>query len=243
MPDETLADELRAVGRGLDVPPPPDPAAMAGTVRRRIVPPPRRATAAWRGLTAAAGAVVVVVAVLLAGSTQVRAAVVDFFRFAGVIVERGEPAAPSTAQGPSGGGPEAVLADVAAAERLVGFPVLVPAALGPPDEVSVLDERVVSMTYQGRGVRLDQFAGRVDPAFAKTLPPQNEVTWVRVGDVEGLWVRGPHELVYVDRDGRRHTESARQASDTLLWQLGDVTFRLEGTFTTDEAVAIAETVR
>ena len=262
MPDEALADELRDLGRRLDVPAAPDPAAMASTVRRRVARRggrpgadtagrggrPRTAAAGrrvgpapWalrsRPIATAAAAVLVAFAVLLAGSTQVRAAVVDFFRFAGVIVERGDAPPRSGPAAPSGAG----VADVEAARDLVDFPVVEPAGLGTPDEVSVTDGRVVSLVY--KGIRLDQFDGTLDPAFAKSIPDPNVVDWTEVDGASALWLRGPHGIVYVDRAGVRRIESARTAGATLVWQRGGVTVRLEGAATLAEAITIAESLR
>ena len=271
MPDEALADELRDLGRRLDVAAAPDPAAMASAVRRRVAhrgerpgadtagrggrprsvaagrggrpwaAGRRRGPAPWaprpRPIATSAAAVLVAFAVLLAGSTQVRAAVVDFFRFAGVIVERGDTTPGPGPAAPSGTG----VADVEAARELVDFPVVEPADLGPPDEVSVTDGRVVSLVY--KGIRLDQFDGTLDPAFAKSIPDPNAVEWTEVDGASALWLRGPHGIVYVDRAGVRRTESSRTAGATLVWQRGAVTVRLEGAATMADAITIAESLR
>jgi hypothetical protein len=109
--------------------------------------------------------------------------------------------------------------------------------------VTVTDRRVVSFAYHAAGARLDQFDGTLDPAFAKTLPDQASLRWVQVDGATALWLHGPHELTYVDRAGQRHTESTRTAGDTLVWQRGDVTLRLEGPFTVERAIVIAQSVR
>jgi len=125
----------------------------------------------------------------------------------------------------------------------VRFRVRVPAELGQPDEVTVIDGRVVSFTYRAAGIRLDQVDGVLDLAFAKEIPDQRSVEWTQVDGATAIWIPGPHELVYVDRAGQRHTESARLAANTLVWQRDDMTFRLEGAVTVERAVAIAQSVR
>ena len=65
---------------------------------------------------------------------------------------------------------------------------------------------------------------------------------VEIGGQQGLWFAAPHELVYVDRQGLRHTETARLAGPTLVWSDGRVTYRLEGVSDFTEAVAIAASV-
>lgn len=231
-----LEDQLVAVGRRLAVPPSPDPVAVAAAVRGRIA---TRRGLGRRRLAYLGAAVLIAFAALVAGSTDVRAAIGQFFRFAGVMVEQGgaTSTAPTAPTGPAVG--TATVPDVAAASATVGFPVLVPAALDPPAEVAVIDGRVVSLRFDG--VRLDQFDATFDPAFAKDVPDPDAVRWVRFDDVQALWLRGPHEVAYVDRDGRRRTE--RTAANTLVWQVGVRTLRLEGSFTLDEAIAIAQSVR
>jgi hypothetical protein len=184
----------------------------------------------------AAAAVAFGFAVLLAGSAQVRAAVVEFFRFAGVVVER-QQTPPGTAQSQPG----RPLGSVDQARSLVDFPVLEPPGTGPPERVEVLDGRVVSLSYQD--FRLDQYDGRLDPAFAKSLPPQVAVEWTEVDGATALWLTGPHSIVYVDRAGVRRTETSRLSAPALVWQRGPVTIRLEGALTLDQARAVAESLR
>ncbi len=55
----------------------------------------------------------------------------------------------------------------------------------------------------------------------------------------GLWLPGPHELVLPDADGS--AVGGRSAGNTLLWEQGGLTIRIETALTKAEAVAIAET--
>jgi hypothetical protein len=70
--------------------------------------------------------------------------------------------------------------------------------------------------------------------------------------VEGTTVRGrpayflsgePHEILLVDEHGVPALETIRLARDVLLWEEGGRTLRLEGDFSLDEAVEIAESLR
>jgi hypothetical protein len=122
----------------------------------------------------------------------------------------------------------------------VAFPVLAPAALGPPDGVEVADDgRTVSMTWtvDGSVVRLDQFDGTLDFTMAKQ---SREVQYAAVGSADALWFEEPHEVVLLDPDGEQRTETARLAGHTLIWPDGATTLRLEGELDLAEAVAIAE---
>jgi hypothetical protein len=122
--------------------------------------------------------------------------------------------------------------------------VAVPSALGAPEEVRLIDgtpPRVVSLLYRGGTVRLDEFDGVADLALFKKLGTQ-DFEYLQVGGANAVWVPSPHPLYYLDRDGKVHTESARLSAKTLIWQRGDVTLRLEGDLTQEQAVQIANSV-
>ncbi len=134
---------------------------------------------------------------------------------------------------------------LAEARRLAAFPVGVPAELGQPDEVWVLDQaadgtpRVVSLLFRGGTVRVDEYDGSFDLMFAKIA---NDVSWTEVREDTALWLAGPHLVTYVDRAGQRHPATSRLAGPTLLWQDGIVGYRIEGVKTAADAVRIAESV-
>jgi len=239
---DRLADDLARLGRGLPVPPPS--ADLATTVLERVasLPTPSPAPVPWLRRLAEHGtrwqrrAAVAVVALLVAllATPPVRAAVADWFGFAGVIVQRG-PVGDGDAEPPP---PARGGLTVAEAADLVAFTPLVPAELGEPDAVEVSADRViVSMSWStGEGpVRLDQFDGRLDFRIAKTSP---NVQYAAVGDTDALWFEEPHEVVVLDEQGRPRTETARLAGHTLIWPDGDVTLRLEGDLTLERAVEI-----
>jgi hypothetical protein len=248
-----LEAELRALGRQLDMPPAPDVwnavhrgLTSADGLRRH----PRRR---GRRLIVAVLAALTTTAVL--GATpQGRAAVAELLQFAGVTVRQGQgdPAGPAN---PSGAGrlPDASATALDDARSAAPFPVRTLAALGPPDQVIVADgrpPRVVSLVYRaapnrppagGDGVaaRLDQFDGTAQPVFEKIADPGSTEV-VQVAGRRALWVRGPHELLYIDRSGQIHAASARLAANTLIWEIDGVTLRLEGAFSRDEAIRVAE---
>lgn len=214
-----------------------------GTVKSRT----SRALAKLRVRLAAAVAVVAAVVLVLAVPPARRAVadvVGDVLRFAGIEVSRGAapvrlPATPSPL-------PSAGPADLAAARAAARFPIGVPGAWGPPERVETADPgpdgapRVVTLVYRGGAVRLDEFDGALDLAFAKSAP---DTTWLQVGTESALWLPDPHPVTYVDRAGTRHTEAARLAGPTLIWESGGVTYRLEGVAFAEEALAVAASVR
>jgi hypothetical protein len=241
--------ELRALGRELDVPPAADVTAAVRqgleeqAVHRGQVPVPgagflRRWRLGWRP------ALVVLAALLavLVATPQGRAAIIQVFRFAGIEL-RYEPG-PARSPGSSAALPGERRMPLEEARHRVSFPILVPAALGRPDEVMVSDRgRVASLVYRRTPygqVRMDQFAGHLDPVFFQKFVHLGNVTRVEVNGTKGLWIKGPHELLYVTRDGTPAAASARLTTgNTLIWGTRQVALRLEGRFSKNQALAIA----
>jgi hypothetical protein len=241
--------ELRELGRELDVPPPASPAAavrqrLEGPAVRRPHPAPRGTgiLRRWRPAWRAALIVVAVLAVLLAATPQGRAVVAHVLRFAGVELQQEPGLAPSPRSGASLPGERRM--SLAEARQRVSFPILVPAALGRPSEVVVSDGgRVASLIYRRTPyglVRMDEFAGHLDPVFFQKFIHVGDVTVVRVNGRKGMWVKGPHVLMYVTRDGTPAVASARLTTgNTLIWGNRQVALRLEGNLSKTEALAIA----
>jgi len=259
--NDPLAAELYELGRHLEVPPAPAAAQVAATVRARLesvgapsAGPPARS---WSQLVFKAAAVL---AILLAGllvvSPQVRAAVADLLRFAGIEIRQGEgPHVP-----PSGRYvplPSERVTDLDTARELADFQILVPAALGPPDLVVVADgepPRVVSLLYYPDSeappstpaggeqpmIRIDEFHGSISPVFMKYVDQQAEP--VALGSYLAFWVDQPHPVLYVDRGGRVQEELARLSGRTLIVQIGDTTVRIEGDFEKERAIEIARSL-
>ncbi len=240
---DTLVRDLALLGRATAVPGPS--AGLETAVRQRVATLPTPASTGpvrwfrrlvalgsrWRGRVAVA---VVAVLVALLATPPVRAAVADWFGFAGVVVQRG-PVDAEDAPPPPAVQNEMTVAEAAG---MVDFVPQVPAELGEPDAVDVSDDRViVSMSWSTADgvVRLDQFDGRLDFGIAKTSP---SVQYARVGDTDALWFERPHEVVILDDQDRPRTETARLAGHTLIWPAGEVTLRLEGDLSLERAVEI-----
>ena len=144
----------------------------------------------------------------------------------------GTPSVPAASGGTS-------LADAAAA---AGFTPLVPAELGTPEGVEVSDDELVvslSWTTEEGTVRLDQFEGGVEPLFWKTAPEASHVT---VSGRAALWLPTAHRVSVVDGDGDIRHLPSRLAAPTLVWPSGDLTLRLEGDLSLEQATTIAESV-
>jgi hypothetical protein len=131
------------------------------------------------------------------------------------------------------------------ARRQVSFPILVPAVLGRPGEVVVSDGgRVASLIYPrtpyGK-VLIDEFAGHLDPIFFQKFVHLGDVTQVEVNGTKGLWIKGPHVLMYITRDGKPATASARlTVGNTLIWEIRHIALRIEGKLGKRTALGIAD---
>jgi hypothetical protein len=75
----------------------------------------------------------------------------------------------------------------------------------------------------------------------KIVEGEQAVERVDIGDA-GAWFNGRHIVMFQDRAGTFHETQGRLAANTLVWQLGDVTLRLEGELAKDKALGIARTV-
>lgn len=242
-----LEDELRELGLRLHAAPVPDPAGVAGAVRARLESPHAARARALPRLRWLATAAVVALVAILAGTPAGRAAVVEVLRFAGVEVRHEPGPASGFGATPSGPGllPGQTRTGLSDARARAAFPVYVPEALGRPDAVTVSGgdpPRVVSLIYRDGGIRLDEFGGELVPYFRK-FAARDDAEMVRIDGQRALWVRGPHEVVYVDRQGDTRTESARLAGNTLIWQEDGATLRLEGDLSRAHAITVAESVR
>jgi hypothetical protein len=216
---DDLEAELRALAGSLDVPEPPPAERVAASVRARLeAPAPRRRRVRWR-----------VVAV----------AVVAILRYAGIELRLGGEAPEPVRTTASVPGEREVPAGQVAGQ--VAFPVRTLGALGEPERVTVGDGgRLVSMFWPD-GLRFDQFSGRIEPFFFKRLGPPfpDEVD---LGEVHGYWLSGEHPLGYILREGGGEVP-LRQAGPTLIWQVGDVGYRLEGAPSMERAAELARSLR
>jgi hypothetical protein len=254
-PDLAAAVTARLGETPAAAPAPPSPAARA---RRWLA-----GLAGWRRLAAAGLAVVLLAAAVLVASPGTREAVARRLGLRGIGVELGGPPPPTVTTTP-GGRLELGLGDrvtLEEARRRVGWPVLVPAAagLGRPDAVYV-NEAVpsggrVDLVYRARpglpaspftdvGLLITEFQGQPTPEFLKKVTAMGVVEQVTVGGEPGYWFSGePHFFTYRDAAGTLREEQTRLAGNTLIWQRGDLTLRLEGELPKEEAIRFAESMR
>ena len=126
-PRDVLVADLEALGR--TVRPPDDEAASTAAIMTRVAALPAPSTAGLRLRRPRRRVALVATAVLLAllVTPPVRAAVADWFGFAGVVVRHDQSTQPSHAPPPPTAGTTMSLDQ---ARRLVSFEVAVPADLG-----------------------------------------------------------------------------------------------------------------
>jgi hypothetical protein len=263
--DAALAD----LGAALRFPPTPD-LASAVTTRLEQAPAAARARArprrpwlaGWRRLAVAGLAVVLLAAGVLAASPGTREAVARRLGLRGIGVELGGPTPPTVTTKPGarldlGLGQRVTLEE---ARRRAGFPVLVPGTgLGRPDAVFV-DPAVpaggrVDLVYRARpglpaspftdaGLLITEFRGQLAPEFFKKVVGAGIVKEVVVSGGPGYFLSGdPHFFSYQDTTGQYREERTRLAGNTLIWQRGELTLRLEGDISADRAIRIAESMR
>jgi hypothetical protein len=226
-----LESALLDLGAHLDVPSVNDLASkVTGRLaEERAIPHPRRRAAAW-----------IAALVAVAGAT-LAPAVADLLDVGAVRVEQAPPPVTAVGMGLDLGRPVA-LRDATA---MAGFRPRVPSVLGEPEEVWVNEQPsvpVVALVF-GEVVLYQVRAGLDERTVIGKFTEGAAVRRVRVGDSDGLWIDSLHAVVYLDPAGEPLIDLVRLAGPVLLWQIGDITFRLEADVPVEEAVRIAESLR
>lgn len=145
------------------------------------------------------------------------------------------------------------------AEREVGLPAPVPSLLGPPQEVSVTHPPVagqITLVYApssllpespipGVGALVSVFKANVEPGiFQKVAEPGTTVETVQIDGTTGYWLSGaPHSYGYSTPNGEFTIDTLRLATNTLLWEVNGVTYRLEAHIDKATALRIANTIK
>ena len=248
---EAVARRLReesSLGRVISLPATSPPRAVPGF------------RMAWRNVAVASAAVVVLVAGLLAFSPDARRAVAGWLGIRGVQIEPRRELPPVALGSGLQLGERTTLA-MARAE--IDFPITLPARadLGTPDEVYVTEivggVPQVSLLYRerpgfpraaqtGAALLITQFRAELDEEllYKKVVVDESDVEAVRINGRPGFWIGGrPHVLYFLGPNEEPIADSVRLAGNVLLWEMGDVTMRLESALSKDEAVRVAESIR
>ena len=261
MREQELLATLTELGERLEY---PRPTRLAAAVRARLSEPrPRRWWEAILSpryaLAPAAATLLLILVVSLAAMPGVRAAADEFLRLRGVDIFRttatpSPPVASPTAAFP---GQRVTLEEARRRAPFLRAPA--DARLGAPDHVYIDQTQAgerVTLVYVSRpdvpvsreaGVSavVVAFRGRIDESlFAKVAVPGTRVEEVTVSGGRGYWLEGtPHQFFYRDAAGNPAPETLRLAGNTLLWEQGGVTFRLEAQLSRDDALRIAASFR
>jgi hypothetical protein len=240
-----LERALVALGAEIDVPQAPDlaPRVLGALVR----PTPRRV----RGRLALAFAVVLLATLVATlAIPDARSALLRFLHIGSERIEFVDELPPLSAY-PSDLDLELALGEkisFAEAREQAGFDLLeLPEA---PDRVYLGSRGSVWFVYGRPGaIRLlvaQTPQLRVDETFIlkKLVGSGTHVETATVRGAPAYFLSGePHEVLLVDETGQPVFESARLASDVLVWEENGRTVRLEGEFTLAEALDIAGSMR
>jgi hypothetical protein len=233
---------LVALGRELEEPEAPDLTAAVRArlqTRRRAFPVRRVALA------------VAVLALALLGATlaipDARSALLRALHIGGARVELVD----ELPDVPAGTGLEAALGEPVSlddARRDAGFDLR--ETDEAPDRVYLGERGTVWFLYGApEGVRLlvaqtPRHAIDEPLLFKKLTAQGTSVERVRVNNSPGVYLGGAlHYLFLIDEFGEPVEDSARLARNVLLWDEGGVAYRLEGDFTRDQALELADGLR
>jgi hypothetical protein len=222
MPELDVA--LTELGRQVEFPPTPD---LASAIRGRLERPRR-----WRRPVAIALAVLVVAVGAVLAVPPARTAILDWLGLRGVSIVRVDELPPTPA-----------------VERLeLGrkiTPQEAPLWLRVPDDepdTIYMGNGTVSLLWgTPERVRLLLTEFRGEAFIEKLIEPGTRVERVTVNGEAGAWLEEPHVVFFEDLRGRVRRSTGRLAGKTLLWQHGEVTLRLEGDLSKEEALRIART--
>ena len=239
-----LEQALRALGHELDVPDAPD---VVPAVLVRIEP--RRRPPRWRDRRVVLAIAIALLAALAAtlAVPEARSALFRVLHLGGEQIELVDELPPA-----QGALDESTLGEpvtLEEAHRRAGFPLR--ELDERPDRVFVLGERPsVWFAYGSPGeVRLlvSQAPGlTVDSGLIakKLVDPDTALEETQVDGSPAFFLSGsPHVVLLMDEQGNVLEDTTRLAGNVLFWQDDDIAFRLEGDFSQEEAVELAESLR
>ncbi len=263
---EQFDDWLETSGRSFRYPPMPSVAAeVAARVRLEPAPPSRSWLSLLAGTHLRGAVAAVIVAVLgfglvIAISPSARTAVASFFGLGRIEVIRVDATPAPGAQ--KNRDRIAGLTSLAKAQDQAAFTILTPTYLaGLPDSATVYFQDLepgqqVVLVYGVSPARsvdspdddllhLTLFQFKTKGFFRKVVFPSTLIDELTVSGSKALWFEGTeHELQYVGPDGRSRTEFERTVrGNTLAWEVGEITYRLETSLPKSEAIRIAESLR
>lgn len=202
-----LEHELRSLAAEVAWPPAPNLALPLEQRRPRA-----RLRLAW--LAVAAMLVALAVALSVPGA---RSAILRVFHLGGVTVERVTVLPPASEQPLTQLGP---VVHAAAARAALGGPVRLPKLKGSP-QFHLRDGVVSVVLATPQPLLLSEFR---EGAFLlkKIAGTTTRVVYVKVGNGPALWIAGARHVLMLP------AAPPRLAGNVLVWQVGAITYRLEG---------------
>ena len=271
MNDDELGAALGSLAAAVAWPQPrlaPDGPDLASRVRAQIVAEPPRATRrGWFSFGPARRALVLAIVALVVLAAVAGAVAVGVPGIRLIFGDPGgtpPPVVATPAPTPSGSAPPTGSSlelgervDPSTAAARVGFPVRQPSdpALGAPDAAYISQRDEVAFVWAPTddlpptiesdvGLLIMQFRGSVSPEpIGKIISSGTTVEPVRIGD-GGYWIEGdPHTYFYISPEGEHVEEGRRWVGDALIWQDGEMTYRIETSLGKDAAIRIAESLQ
>jgi hypothetical protein len=90
-----------------------------------------------------------------------------------------------------------------------------------------------------RPVLLIEIAGNELGIAKKIVQTETLVAPVAVKGRAGMWIRGPHVVAFIASANGDHTPITRSSGSSLIWLHGNLTLRLEGDLTEEQALRLA----
>lgn len=248
---DVLEARLMALADGFDYPVQPDLATgVRRTIEERSRPPFSWAPRIAFGLAAC---LVIGFAGFIALSSSARRAIAEHLGVDGIRITFDDEVPAVLGDDLDLGEP----VDLERAQEGVDFDIGIPSALGDPDAIYLNDSAEggeVSLVYEtgpqlpgseqtGVGAVLTEFIGTPQTdSIKKVVAGRTTVEFVSVDGADGYFIKGfPHVLVY-ERDGGTRSLLPRLAGNTLLWDGGEVTYRLEAEVGLERALKIARSI-
>lgn len=248
-PNEDVWEEkVRDIAGRMVFPPTPD---IAGGVRDRIELQRRRRPMARLAQPVLILLLVVLMLVLLVPGLRTRA--FDWLRIGAVRIISESPSATSTpSPDPLQGYDVTPIASIldwdneislAEARERVNFPIPTVPSLGVPDMVFYyeLEESMIILVWEQPGqspISLHLIGSR-NRVFKYRAEVETET---EVNGRRAVWLTGPHQYEIMPRQGEEAVIQRYIHGSVLLWEVGGVTYRLEGELTLDEARMLAESL-
>jgi hypothetical protein len=224
--------ELRALAAYVAFPEERD---LAPAIRGRLSPRgPRRRRALVLVLAAALLAVAIAFAV-----PPARSGILRFFHLQGATIELVDELPEVKTSRPLDLGNPLTLAE---GRRTVRFRPLTSALLGDPDRIT-WDGHQLWYVYGKRLLVSQLLASGVPVYIKKAVEPGTKVTPVIVDGQTGFFLSGAKHFLYMAPSRIVLDERIRLARNTLLWEHGPLTLRLEGDLTLAQALRIARSFR